>query len=92
MSYFGVRLANPWAKNAFDNIYTFTRPISKNKFIEIELLEINAIVEANITWSHRCDHAGLTLELGLFGTTLTIALLDCRHWDNEKNRWVRYIE
>lgn len=62
----------------------------KNKFWEFELIKNGCIVEIDFTIKTRCDHAGVTLRLGLFGYSFNASIYDNRHWDYEKNRYVIY--
>lgn len=64
----------------------------KNKFWEVELLKNGNIVEFDFTVRARCDHAGTTLGLGLFGYSINATVYDNRHWDHEKNRYAIYDE
>ena len=41
-------------------------------------------------WTTRQDHAGVHLELGLFGYKIAFGWYDTRHWNIEKGRWVDY--
>ena len=59
----------------------------KNKYWEVELLKIGCIVEFDFTVRTRCDHAGTTLGLGLFGYSINVTLYDNRHWDYINNRY-----
>jgi hypothetical protein len=41
-------------------------------------------------WNVCQDHAGVQLELGLFGYQFDIRFHDSRHWDIYKNQWHDY--
>jgi hypothetical protein len=59
----------------------------KNKYWEFELLKNGCIVEFDFTVRTRCDHAGTTLGLGLFGYSINATLYDNRHWDHKTDTW-----
>jgi hypothetical protein len=59
----------------------------RNKYWEFELLKNGCIVEFDFTVRTRCDHAGVTLGLGLFGYSINMTLYDNRHWDHKTNTW-----
>ena len=44
------------------------------------------------TWTRNCDHAGLSLKLGLFGYQVEGRFYDSRHWDYDTNDYVVYDE
>jgi hypothetical protein len=44
-----------------------------------------------LNWTIRQSHAGLDLELGLFGYNIHFKFYDSRHWDFEKVRYEDYI-
>jgi hypothetical protein len=41
-------------------------------------------------WTVGQDHAGVRLELGLFGYQLDLGFHDSRHWDIDTNAWKVY--
>jgi hypothetical protein len=43
-------------------------------------------------WTVRQDHAGLDIDLGLFGYNIHFNFYDNRHWNSEEGRWMRYTE
>lgn len=40
-----------------------------------------------IDWSRRSDHAGFEIETEIFGFMILFHIYDCRHWDDENDRW-----
>ncbi len=87
MLYINFNLNNTWS-DRFRNLgcCVFTTPWS-NKFIEIEAYKDNNVVSINLNWTIRCDHAGLDIELGLFGYAVHFNFYDNRHWDYKNNCW-----
>jgi hypothetical protein len=43
-------------------------------------------------WTVRQSHAGLDLELGLFGYNVHFNFYDNRHWNSKEGRWMFYNE
>ncbi len=85
-------LRNPWSKQ-FKNLWwhAWKTPF-KNKFIELEFYKDSSIATFNLNWTIRQSHAGLDIELGLFGYCLHFNFYDNRHWNYEEGRWMFYIE
>jgi hypothetical protein len=44
------------------------------------------------TWTRKCDHAGVSLKLGLFGYQVEGRFYDSRHWDEDTNDYKVYDE
>ena len=82
---FNIR--NPWS-NTFNNLWSraYTTPF-KNKFIELEVTRDFTLVSFMFNWTVRQSHAGLDLELGLFGYCVHFNFYDIRHWDNKTKGW-----
>jgi hypothetical protein len=62
----------------------------RNKYWEVELLKNGCIVAFDFTVRTRCDHAGTTLGLGLFGYSINMTLYDNRHWDHNTGDWKKH--
>ena len=82
---FNIR--NPWS-NTFNNLWSraYTTPF-KNKFIELEVTRDFTLVSFMFNWTVRQSHAGLDLELGLFGYCVHFSFYDIRHWDSKTKGW-----
>ena len=89
---FNFNLRNPW-NNTFKNLWSrvYATPF-KHKFIELELYKDSFIVSFNFNWTIRQSHAGLDLELGLFGYDVHFQFYDNRHWNTQAGRWMQYTE
>ena len=59
----------------------------KNKYWEAEVLKSGDIVLFDFTVRTRCNHAGVTLSLGLFNYSITLTLYDNRHWDHNTDTY-----
>ncbi len=40
-----------------------------------------------VNFDRKCDHAGIKLDIEIFGFNFYIKYYDSRHWDYEKDRW-----
>ena len=79
----------PFTRGSFNNIFNrgWSTPF-KHKHFELEVLQdCEYLLHFNFDWTTRCDHAGVRLELGLFGYELMFHLYDSRHWDYDTNSW-----
>lgn len=82
---FSLSLQNPFSKR-FGNIFSTDRQISKYKAIEVEALKTPVIVCFTFELSIRKDHAGMFLNLGLFGYEVLVSIYDTRHLNYENNK------
>ena len=84
---FDFNLRNPWS-NEFKNLWcrAYDTPF-KNKYIELEFYKDTSLVSVRLNWTVRQSHAGLDLELGLFGYNIHFNFYDNRHWDVETATW-----
>lgn len=80
----------PLTRLAFNHIFNRSwDTFFKNKHFEIEVMQdCEYLFNFNFNWTTRCDHAGVRLELGLFGYALMFHLYDNRHWDYKANDWM----
>lgn len=94
MIYLNLNLRNPWAKDDFfKSIKTwFGRTPISHKYWEIQIIRCYNLLRFEFELSIRQDHAGLNLELGLFGYEIHFTIYDNRHWDYINNRWEKYEE
>jgi hypothetical protein len=75
---------------SFKDIYSrsWNTPL-KHKYFEFQLMrDSEYLLNFNFNWKTKCDHAGVNLELGLFGYELMLCVYDNRHWDDKTNDWV----
>jgi hypothetical protein len=80
----------PLTRLSFNHLLHYCREtVFRNKYFEIELIQdCENLIHFKFDWTTKCDHAGVRLELGLFGYELMFQLYDNRHWDYKKNDWV----
>jgi hypothetical protein len=92
MIYLNLNLRNPWGKD-FKSLYVAAGDTPfKHKFWEIQVIENDNWLRFEFEFTIRQDHAGLNLELGLFGYEIHVTLYDNRHWNWEEGRWMIYDE
>lgn len=73
----------------FKNYLCFTKPISKNKTLEILAnRHFYYLFVLNISsGDNGGDHTGPIFEITLFGYSLEMSIRDNRHWDEETETW-----
>lgn len=65
--------------------------LSKNKYLEFySFKNYDSIYYFNLSFSlsRKTDHAGLNLELDLFGYIICLDIYDSRHWDSSEGKWI----
>jgi hypothetical protein len=91
MIYFRINVQNPLWRNRFDNVKCWSGKTPwKNKFWELQIMEDASLIAVELDCTLFRDHAGLTLEVGLLGYSVNFKIYDNRHWDTEKDCWVKY--
>ena len=66
-------------------------PFLKNKFWEIQIYQSADILDLFIRITHKQDHAGIHLGLGLLGFNIEFQIYDNRHWNKNINDWSQYV-
>lgn len=89
MIYVGLNIENPFS-NRFDNLYCKEYLYRPHKAIELELTKDNSFISFSFRWSFRADHAGMSIEVGLLGYSISINTHDTRHWDYDSDTWEVY--
>jgi hypothetical protein len=88
---FGLNLTvgNPWDKsNDFNSLYEKSGLLSKFKAWEFQVMKYSGMyATVEFTFTHRCDHAGPSLEIGAFGYSIAAKIYDTRHWNTGTNSW-----
>lgn len=87
---FSFNLSNPFSSR-WDNIYNRSAAFDRlHKTVEFEVYRDNTIVSISFRWSLMRDHAGMSLELGLLGYTVSAQYYDTRHWNEDEGRYYVY--
>jgi hypothetical protein len=80
-----INLTNPLSRRF--KCYSKTIKVSKHKTLELELSKNNCIISVFFRWAIRESHAGILLDVGLFGYSVGVELCDDRHWNSDKGIW-----
>ena len=93
MIYFNINIRHPKWWERFENIKCWmgVTPF-KHKFWEVEILKNDNLLRLEFEITTQQDHAGVRLELALFGYEISLAIYDSRHWNHEEHRWMIYTE
>lgn len=86
---FSFGLSNPFS-DRWATVYYKDGLITKNTGAEIQVIRDNTIVNFAFRFTTRQDHAGMTLDFGLFGYYVTMRYYDTRHWNDEAGRFYNY--
>ena len=74
-----------------NTIHCLHHPLSKNKHLEIQWGRFDEddtnIFSFDSSWRTKGDHAGFESHAEVLRWHLRLAIYDCRHWDDEKDRW-----
>lgn len=91
MIYFNINIRNPRWWNRWEGIkhWAGSTPF-KNKFWEVQFMKNSELFRIEFNWTVQQDHAGVRLELGLFGYQLDMSFYDNRHWDTKTDSWKVY--
>ena len=88
MIYISAALNNPFsAPDGFKNLFSRVFFLIKNKTLEFKVYRSNAIIGFTFSLSLMRDHAGLSLDLDLFGCGCQLTIKDNRHWNYDNNDW-----
>lgn len=87
---FSVR--NPYSER-FNNIkYWSGQTAIKHKFWELQIMQTSDIVSLTFDLTHRQDHAGVRIGVGVAGYNIDFSIYDNRHWDSAQGRYGSYSE
>ena len=89
MIHLSFGLSNPWGK-PFANLWNRSGMITKHKAWEAELIQTREFFGFQFSYTARQSHAGLDLQLVLFGYSISFQIYDTRHWDHNTNTWEIY--
>lgn len=82
---FNIRI-RAWVNN-FKLYKSWHGILTQNKAWEIQLLKTDCLLAAVVDISTKQDHAGINIELGLFGYEINATIYDTRHWDSDRDCW-----
>jgi hypothetical protein len=80
-------LTNPFDRwDHFRNLGCLFGRISQHKAWELEHSYYSPmLIDADIRWRHRTDHAGVDITLGILGYGISFRIYDTRHWNDKQN-------
>ena len=80
---------NPFS-DLFEIVASTSKLLTKYKAVEANMYRTATIIKLSLAYSIRRNHAGLQLEVGLFGYNFELHFYDTRHWDNKNKCWETY--
>jgi hypothetical protein len=88
----GFSIRNPWRVCTVhwrsSLFYKHGNTPFKNKHWELQIdKEPRTLISFEVSLTHRSDHAGLLVALGLLGYWFSFSFYDSRHWDYEKGSY-----
>jgi len=74
-------------------IISFYKKISKNKFVEFEIMWVKHWnwFTFLMEWTRKQDHPGIHIELEVIGLVIDFCFRDSRHWDYEKDSYTQHL-
>ena len=89
---FRAELTNPFDRwDYFKNLGGKFGQVFGNKFWELEHSYYSPLLfDADVRWTHRTDHAGFEIGIGLLGYGIHFRIYDTRHWNYEKDTYTSY--
>lgn len=80
---------NPFSSR-WDSGHSLHGVLIGHKMWEVQVMKTPVIAGFAFRWTIRQDHAGIRLELGLFGYNISAQIYDTRHWNDEDDNWTVY--
>ena len=87
-----IELTNPFDRwDYFKSLGSIYGRIGKNTAWELDNNYYSPLLlDVDIKWSHKTDHAGIEIGIGLLGYGIRFRIYDTRHWDYEKDTYSTY--
>jgi len=79
-------ISNPFSKR-FRILASKCKMLTKHKAVEANIYCTANIIKLSLVYSSRQDHAGLCIEVGLFGYECELNFYDTRHWNYKTHYW-----
>jgi hypothetical protein len=89
---FRFELSNPFDRwEYFKPLGSINGRLFTNKAWELEHSFMSTmLIDTDFVWSHKTDHAGLSIMIGLLGYGVGFRIYDTRHWNSDTNNWEEY--
>ena len=71
----------------FEILASTSKLITKYKAVEANIYGTATIIKLSLTYTINRDHAGLQIEVGLFGYECELHFYDTRHWNYKTHYW-----
>jgi len=72
----------------FNNLGCLFGRISQHKAWELEHSYYSPLLlDVEVRWTHKQDHAGISIGFGMLGYGVSFRIYDNRHWNEETNSW-----
>jgi len=85
-----VNISNPFVSSDYLTTFWYKHgQITDHKSWEFQATTDNCILLLGLSLTTRRSHAGLRLELGLLGYSVSFEIYDNRHWDYISNSWAK---
>ena len=84
-----IELANPFGHDTFKNLGCIHGRLTRHLHWELEhTYYAGQVVDINMEWTVREDHAGVRVVLGFMGYGVSFVIYDHRHWCNETHNFI----
>jgi hypothetical protein len=85
-------LSNPFDRwDYFKSLGCLSGMITKHTAWELDHNFYSAmIVDVDVDWKMRCDHAGFYIGIALLGYGVGFRIYDTRHWNSNTKTWEEY--
>ena len=71
----------------FEILASTSKLLTKYKAVEANIYGTATIIKLSLTYTIKRDHAGLQIEVGLFGYECELHFYDTRHWNYKTHYW-----
>jgi len=86
MIYFNFNIDNPFT-DRWNTLFYKSGSLTRHKVWEFNGYRTHHLINAGFKLITKGDHAGIQIELGVFGYSIEFQTYDTRHWDYENNQW-----
>ena len=85
---FILKLTTPFVAEYFKSFWCKTIQLAEYKFFEAQsYFHSKSLVDIEFRWTTKTDHAGVTIDVVLFGLGIVVSIYDCRHYDDDAGCW-----
>jgi hypothetical protein len=86
-----IELKNPFDSwDRYNNLGSISGQLFQHKYWELEHSYYSPmLVDVDARWTHKQDHAGFEISVGVLGYGIRFRIYDTRHWDDENNAYVK---